>query len=131
IYLVGDFESLFEGFPGAVPLADENQVHAEVVVSQRGAGFMIRALVITDGLFQVSDSILRPLQPPTDGSHVSVNLAQHESSRVAADELQRLFEILQRGLALALLMIGQSESEIRLGQAAPVAALPINFQRAL
>src|SRR5204863_7497331 len=60
----------FEGLLRAIPLTDENQVDAEIVVTFGGARLMISTLVIMNGFLEELDAVQRTPQEPTRAGHV-------------------------------------------------------------
>src|SRR6266851_5739332 len=128
--LAGDRQRAFERFLRAIPLANQDQIHSQVVVAVGGVILVVSSLVITDRLFQKANAFLRPFQKPASAGHVAVNLAEQEGGRMIADELQRLSKVFQRRFLLTLLDASGAQTEVRLRKSAPIARLPITFQRA-
>src|ERR1043166_429532 len=120
---------MLQNFLSTLPLADESQVDAEIVISNRRHHLMIRVFVVTQGLLEIRDAFLGPLQGETDARHVRIDLAQEKGCRVVAYQLQRLLKFLQSRFVLAFIVIAKCDSKISLGQSAPVACLAINLER--
>src|SRR5438876_7486691 len=129
--LAGDRQRACERFLRAIPLANQDQVHSQVVVAIGGVILVVSSLVITDRLFEKANAFLRSFHKPASAGHVAVNLAEQEGGRMIADELQRLAKVFQRRFVLTFMDVGRSETEVRFSQPAPIARLSITLQSAM
>src|SRR5207249_3689878 len=102
----------FEGLLRAIPLTDENQVDAEIVVTLGGARLVISTLVIVNGFLEELDAVQRTPQEPTRARHVRVDAAEHVAGRTVANQVNRLIEILQRNLVVAFVNVRSRQSKI-------------------
>ena len=91
---------------------------------------MIGSFVIPDRLFEIVDALLWPLKEPTRASHVREDSAEHITRRMIANQLNCLIKILEPSFVIPFVNVRGREAKICFSQAAPVAALPITFQRA-
>ena len=92
--MLNEFNRAFEHFLRTIPAADERQINAEVVTSDRRHHVVVGVVVVVDGFFEAGDSFVRLLQPTARGGHVRIDFSEHEVGWMIADQLQRVFEIL-------------------------------------
>ena len=102
----------FEGLLRAIPLTDENQVDAEIVVTFGGARLVISALVIVNGFLEELDAVQRTPQEPTRAGHVRVDAAEHIAGRTIANQVDRLIEIFQPDLVVAFVNVCGRQAKI-------------------
>src|SRR5688572_1803545 len=127
----GEVERAFYYFLRPRPLADQHQVDPEIVVRNYRIQDVLGLLKEADRFFKTRYSILRPAKEPVRTRHVGVQLAKHERGRPLANDLNTKLEVLQRFLAVPLLVIAQCDLSICLGHAQPIAGLPKICQRLL
>src|SRR5207245_8790574 len=101
--LAGDRQRAFERFLRPIPLANQDQIHSQVVVAVGGVILVVSSLVITDGLFEKANAFLRSFHKPASAGHVAVNLTEQEGSRMIADQLQRLAKVFQPPFVLTVM----------------------------
>ncbi len=75
----------------------------------------------SDRFLEAIDAVLRTTQEPVGAGHIGVELAEHERSRIAADDIYARFVIFDRFFAVAFLMQTIGDLAICLGHAEPVA----------
>ena len=68
-----------------VPVPNEDQIDAEIIVAIRGAALVIRSFVIANRLLEITNAFLRPFEEPTGAGHVCVYSAESEAGRAIAD----------------------------------------------
>ena len=87
IQLEGEFQRALECLLGTIPFPDEREIYCQVVIAKRGVRLVFRPLVITDGLFQMADAVVRPAQEPAGPSHVAVDFPEQVGRGTISYEL--------------------------------------------
>src|SRR5688572_28860316 len=121
IELLGELQCSADNFLRSCPFADQQQVDAEIVISNHRVEGVIGLIKELDRFFKTSDSVVRAAKEPVCTGHIHVELAEHEWRRVTADDLYTKLEIFDGFFRVAFVMKAQRDLAIALGHPEPVA----------